>query len=324
MLVISRAEVRELLDDRTCIELMRTAMIALSNGQTIQTPRQIITLSIGIFGVMPGALGANALFGAKLISVFSGNRALGGQSHQGGIMLFEGGQGAAIALVHAGEITAIRTAAASAFATDILARVDAAHLAVLGYGEQAAAHIRAMMLVRPIKRVTVWGRDTARAERFAQQVSSLLDVECEAAADVSHAAQHADIICTTTSASDPILFGADIAIGTHVNVVGSSHAGPAEIDIELVRTARFFGDCRAHVLSQGAEFIRAREADMITDTHFLAEVGEVAAGDAVGRQTRDDITVYKSLGHIVQDLAAAEFVYEQALSAGHGVAVSFD
>src|SRR5258706_8684834 len=168
MRMIDRDEVRERLTYEVCMPLVRRAMIALSRGETRQLLRAIVPLGGGgLFGVMPGALGERAMFGAKLVSVFPENFAKGVQSHQGVVVLFDGEGGAPLCVVHAGEVTAIRTAAASAVATDALARPDARRLALLGYGEQAHTHARAISRVRPLSAITVWGRSAERAEAFA-------------------------------------------------------------------------------------------------------------------------------------------------------------
>src|SRR5271170_6325704 len=165
MRFIDREEVARRLTYDVCIPIVRDAMIAFSRGETRQLLRSIIPLGEGrLFGVMPGAMGERATFGAKLVSVFPENFALGIQSHQGLVILFEPDTGQPVCVLHAGEITAIRTAAASAVATDALARSDASRLAILGYGEQAATHARALLKVRPIQSVRVWGRDSERAQ----------------------------------------------------------------------------------------------------------------------------------------------------------------
>jgi ornithine cyclodeaminase len=288
---------------------VRDAMIALSRGETKQHLRSILPLSPGrLFGIMPGALGDHATFGAKLISVFADNFANNVPSHQGLILLFDPASGAPICVVDAISITAIRTAAASAVATDALARPDASHLAILGYGEQATTHIRAIQQVRALDSITVWGRSPERAQAFALRMQPELNLPITPADTPAHAVAQADIICTLTSATDPILHSADVRPGTHLNVVGS---GPAEVDNDLVLHSRFFVDSRESVLAQGGEFLRAKAAGLITDDHILAEIGQVLAGDAQGRLSPNDITVYKSLGHIVQDLAPAWALYSQ-------------
>lgn len=312
MRVIEREEVARRLTHDVCIPIVRQAMIAFSNGGTRQLLRSIIPLAQGhLFGIMPGALGENAAFGAKLISVYPENFANGRQSHQGLVVLFEPETGEPVCVVHAGEITAIRTAATSAVATDALARPDARRLAILGYGEQAVAHARALLKVREIQSVGVWGRALDRTEAFCQRMGAELGIPFFSATEVEDLVSDADIICTVTGAREPVLKGAWVRPGTHVNLVGSSVAGPVEIDTDLVARSRFIADSREGVLRQGAEFLRAKEAGVIDDDHIVAEIGQILTGDIVGRQSDADITIYKSLGHIVQDLACAWALYSQ-------------
>jgi ornithine cyclodeaminase/alanine dehydrogenase-like protein (mu-crystallin family) len=313
MRLIDREEVSIRLTYEVCIPIVRDAMIAFSRGETKQLLRSIIPLSEGrMFGIMPGALGAHAPFGAKLISVFQENFAKGIQSHQGLVILFDPESGAPVCVAHAGEITAVRTAAASAVASDALARRDSRCLALLGYGEQARTHARAICKVRDIQSIVVWGRRPDRAARFAEQTQAELKVPVRHAEGVREAVAEADIICTLTSAYEPILKGEWVRPGAHVNLVGSSYAGPAEVDNELVVRSRFIVDSREGVLQQGGEFLRAKEAGLVTDDHIAGEIGEVLTGKIEGRQSDEQITVYKSLGHIVQDLASAWALYSDS------------
>lgn len=313
MRLIDREEVARRLTYEVCLPVIRDAMVAFSKGETKQLLRSILPLSDGrMFGIMPGAMGAHAVFGAKLISVFHENFERGLPSHQGLVILFDPESGAPICAADAREITAIRTAAASAVATDALARREARCLALLGYGEQAQTHARAIRLVREIDSITVWGRSPERARRFAESMEAEFGLAVIAAADVRQAVAEADIVCTVTSASEPILKGEWVRAGTHVNVVGSSHAGPAEVDSGLVVRSRFFVDSRESVLAQGGEFLRAKAAGLIGDEHIVAEIGQVLAGDVPGRRSEEEITVYKSLGHVVQDLASAWVLYSRA------------
>ena len=312
MRFIDRAEIARRLTYDLCIPIVREAMIAFSKGETKQLLRSIITLSEGrLFGVMPGAMGAEAVFGAKLISVFHGNFDKGAPSHQGVVVLFDPESGAPVCVLEAGEITAIRTAAASAVATDALARPNATRLALLGYGEQAATHARAISKVRKLKSIAVWGRSPERAQAFAARMQTELGLPFTAAPSAEAAAREADIICTVSAAAEPILLGAWVQPGTHVNIVGSSYAGPVEVDNDLVVRSRFIADSREGALRQGAEFLRAKEVGLIGDDHIVAEIGQVLAGDIEGRRNNEEITAYKSLGHIVQDLASAWAIYRQ-------------
>lgn len=313
MRMIDREEVAARLGYEVAIPLVREAMVAFSSGETRQLLRSILPLSEGrLFGVMPGALGPHAPFGAKLISVFKDNFARGIQSHQGVIVLYEPDGGAPVAVVDAGEVTAIRTGAASAVATEALSRVDSRRMAILGYGEQAGTHARAISRVRRIAEIAVWGRSPERAAAFAAAMSRELGLPVRACATAEAAVSEADVVCTVTAASEPVLKGAWLKAGAHVNVVGSSYAGPVEVDEALVVMSRFFVDSREGVLAQGAEFLKAKASGAIGDDHILGEIGEVLAGRVEGRRSSDEITVYKSLGHVAQDLACAWALYAAA------------
>jgi ornithine cyclodeaminase len=307
--VIGAEEVRRRLTYDACIPLVREAMIALSNGETRQLPRGIVDLAEGrALGTMTGALGLRDVFGAKVISVFPENFALGKPSHQGIVVLFDPETGAPALVCDAGEVTAIRTAAASAVATDALARGDASRMAVLGYGEQARTHIDAIAHVRRLSEVLVWGRSYERAAAFAS--AAAYDFPVRAVRSAEDAVREADIVCTVTAAADPILLGRWLPEGVHVNLVGSSRAGPREVDTELVARSRYFADHAEGVRIQGAELIAAIAEGSVGEGHLLGEIGEVLSGKIPGRTRPNDITAYKSLGHIVQDLAAARFLME--------------
>lgn len=310
MRFIDREEIARRLTYELCIPMVRDAMIAFSKGETKQLLRSVIPLAAGrLFGIMPGAMGGQGPFGAKLISVFQDNFAQGKPSHQGLVILFDPATGEPVCVADASEITAIRTAAASAVATDVLAREDARKLAILGYGEQAATHVRAIGKVRRLESISVWGRSIERAQAFVDRMQAEVGVPISAAVGVEEAVAQADIICTVSAAVEPILMGAWVRPGTHVNVVGSGFAGPAEVDNDLVARSRFIADSREGVLSQGAEFLRAKAAGLIGDDHIVGEIGQVLAGDMAGRRSPEEITVYKSLGHVVQDLASAWALY---------------
>lgn len=317
MMVISGAEVAERLDYPRAIALVREAMIALSGGRTKQLLRSILDLGGAAFGLMPGAMDAGP-FGAKLVTVFPDNPQRGLTSHQGLVLLFDAETGAPVCAVDAAEVTAIRTAAASAAATEVLARPDARRLAILGYGEQAWRHACALPHVRAVDEVRVWGRSPQRSRAFADRVTAELGLPCRACTTVAQAVADADIICTTTAASEPILTSADVADGAHLNVVGSSRAGPSEIETALVARARFFADHRAGVLAQGAEFLHAKAEGLVADAHVLGEIGEVFAAALPGRRSDADVTLYKSLGSVVQDLACGWDLYTRSRAEGFG------
>jgi ornithine cyclodeaminase/alanine dehydrogenase-like protein (mu-crystallin family) len=289
------------------IAAVRDAMIALSDGRARQLLRSFIGLEEKTFALMPAALSVDGYFGAKLISVFFDKE--GRRLHKGLVVLFAPG-GEPVCTADAEAITHIRTGAASAVATEALARKDAHVMAVLGVGQQARSHIDAIAKVRQLSKVIVWGRSPERAAAFARDMARATGLDIVTAPSAREAVASADIVCTVTSAREPILEAAWLRPGTHVNVVGSSAPGPVEIDQALVVQSRFVADHREHVLVHGAEFLRAKEAGAVTDAHVVAEIGEVLSGAKPGRTSKDEITVYKSLGHAVQDIASAAWLYE--------------
>ena len=307
-MVIDAATVRAQLSHAAAYDAVRDAMIALSGGRVRQLLRSFIGLeSGGTFALMPAALDGG-VFGAKLVSVITGPD--GRRSHQGVVVLFDGEDGAPICVADAAEITALRTAAASAVATDALARPDANVLAILGTGLQAQEHAAAVAAARDLSEIRIWGRSTDRSRALAQLITLETGVPVRVAADVATAVSGADIVCTVTSARDPILKGDQIGPGVHINVVGSSGPGPAEIDDALVAKSRFFVDHAEHVRAHGAEYLRALANGEIAEDHIAGEVGAVLVG-AAGRTSPEEVTIYKSLGHAVQDLAVAAWLYER-------------
>lgn len=313
-------DVRALLDYAGCIGAVREAMAAFTADGTPQPLRNIIEIAPGkLFGLMPGTRPAPHGFGAKLVSVFGDPGRPGRTAHRGVVVLFNRDTGEVDCLADAGEVTEIRTAAASAVATDVLARPDAKRLAIFGCGVQAATHLRAIALVRRLEQVLVWGRSLDAAQAFAARMQAETGLPVRAVADARAAAGEADMICTVTASSTPVLFRAWVRPGTHVNVVGSSWAGPVEVDDALVVASRYVADSRRSVLAAGAEFLNAKAAGLIGDDHIVAEIGEVLLGRVPGRRSPDEITLYKSLGHVVQDLAAAGYVHARAsgLPRGH-------
>lgn len=311
IVVLDAPTVRARLTYEMAIPVIREAMLALSDGRVRQLLRSFIGVGEGrTFAIMPAALSERGVFGAKLVSVFADGH--GRKAHEGLVVLFDADTGAPVCLADAAEITAIRTAAASAVATDALARADAGVLAVLGLGKQAAAHIQAISKVRDLSEVRVWGRTPERAEGFARDMAAASGLPVRAFASIAAATQGADIICTVTAAVDPILSLASVARGAHVNAVGSSGPGQAEIASDLVASSRFIVDHREHVLAHGGEFLRAKAAGMVDDDHIAAELGQVLSGARLGRTGPADITLYKSLGHAAQDLAAAAWLHQHA------------
>lgn len=307
------AQVKELLDYPGCIDAMRTAMTALSTGERPQPLRQIFPVGDGqMWGTMPGELAALSIFGAKLVSVFADVERPGCTRHQGVVVVYDGKTGAVTAIADAEPVTRIRTGCASAAATDALARPNSDVLAVFGTGVQAEAHLRALPLVRHVRDILLWGRSAEKTRAFADRMSEEIGRPITPVLEAREAAERADIICTVTSSRDPVLLAEWVNPGTHINLVGSSYLGPVEVDNELVAKARYVADYRPGALAQGAELASARDAGLVDDSHVVCEIGDVFAGRVRGRENDEQITIYKSLGHVVQDLASVDYIHRRA------------
>jgi ornithine cyclodeaminase/alanine dehydrogenase-like protein (mu-crystallin family) len=323
--VLRGTEVRQLLPMAECVDLMHRTMIAVAERRVVLPLRSVMVMpgELGKLGNMPGYLAEPECFGVKLVSLIPRNKPPQYSSHLGLVLLFEVEHGCPVALLDAAEITALRTAAASGLATRLLARPDAGDLALLGAGEQAQSHLRAMLAVRTLRRVRVWARDAHKAAEFAKREGAAHHISIEASPTVREAVAGADIICTVTKAREPILLGEWLTPGAHLNVVGSSIAAAAEIDTPTVVNSRFFVDWRESTVNEGGEYLRALKAGAITPEHIQGEIGEVANGSKVGRRSPSDITLYKSLGIAPQDLASAHYVLEKARAAGVGQVIDF-
>ena len=323
VLIINQSEVRRLLPMNECIDVMAEALTELARGRAVQPLRSIMWLpeKVGALGVMPSYLAGINSIGLKVISVFPGNHGTQYDSHQGAVMVFEATHGQLLALMDATSITAIRTAAVSGVATRLLARPDAKSVAILGTGVQATTHLAAMIEVRTVTGARVWGRKAENAVRFAERESVRHGIPVSASATVQEAVNGVDIICTTTGAREPILCGEWISPGAHINAVGSSVAFARELDTAAVKTSRLYVDRRESTLNEGGDFLLAKKEGAIGDDHIIGEIGELLTGVLGGRRTPGEITLFKSLGLAIEDLAAANFVYRKAVESGAGTLV---
>ena len=320
MLVLEENDVETLLPMADAIEVLDAVMRDVARGAT-ELPLRF-AMPVGDdnkMGVMPGAIPDPACYGIKLVSLFPGNPARGLSSHRGAIVLFEAETGGAVAMMDAGLLTALRTAAASAVATRALARAQAQTLAIVGYGEQAWHHLAAIRAVRPIRRLAVAGRDAGKAAAFAARAAARYPaLEISSSDDVARAVAGADIVCTVTASPTPVLMGDWLAEGAHVNVVGASIPSMREVDDRLVERGDIWVDYLPSALAQAGEIVDMIAAGRLRATDLKGEIGAVLAGDAPGRATADQITIYRSLGVAAQDLACAWRVLERAEAQGRG------
>ena len=321
--ILNQAEVKQLLPMNECIAVMAEALKTLARGHAILPLRPVLWLpeKVGALGMMPAYLGDLNAMGLKVVSVFPGNHGTEYDSHQGAVMLFETEHGRLLAIMDASAITAIRTAATTAVATHLLARADAGDLAILGSGIQARTHLEAMRLARPIRRVRVWSRNPEHARQFAERESRRPGVKIEPVESAQAAVTGADLICTTTAAREPVLLGDWLTPGAHVNAVGSSVAFTRELDTAAVVKSRLFVDRRESTINEAGDFIFPKKEGALGDDHIRGEIGELLLGAIPGRASADEITLFKSLGLAVEDLAAAHHIYQQALAKGVGLAV---
>ncbi len=324
--LLSDKDVHALLPMAVCIDVMADALRSVAVGDAMLPLRTVLRLgdSMNAFATMPAVLGRgdSAAIGAKIITVFPGNDATPFDSHIGVVLLFDGSNGSLLAIADASSITAIRTAAVSGLSARLLANDDATELAILGAGVLAMPHLEAMCAVRPIRRLRIWTRSGAaaggRAQQFADRARVAHNIDVAVYDDARDAVYGADIVCTITSSRSPVLEGAWLSPGTHVCAVGASLAIARELDSAAVQRARLFVDRRESAFAEAGDFLLPRAEGVITDAHMLGELGELVTGAVPGRQSRDDITLFKSLGLAVEDVAALRYLLARAHETGAG------
>lgn len=315
ILVLTHAEVEALLPMPECISVMSEALVALALGHLQQPLRMVVRPegASGLMALMPAYRSHETpVFGLKAICVFPANPTKGLDAHQGSVMLFSGETGELLALLNASAVTAIRTAAVSGVATQLLARPDAAELTIIGSGVQARSHLAAMACSRPIKRARIASRDFIHAQHFAEALQGNYSFPLEPVASVQAALSGADLVVTATTAFEPVLKLAWIAPGAHINAVGTHSPAAREVDAATMAAAALFVDRRESALNEAGDYLLAARDGIIAPEHIRAEIGEVLTGSRPGRRAPNEITLFKSLGLAVEDLAAAEYAYRQA------------
>lgn len=314
--VIDERDVKRLLPMGECIDVMAAALASLARGE-LHNPLRFVVRPPGepsLLGLMPAHRSApSPLYSLKTVAIFPGNSARGLDPHQGFVALFDGETGETRAILSAAAITAVRTAAVSGVATRALAREDARTLAILGAGFQAHAHLEAMRAVRDFDRVLVWNRTPGRTGAFDG---------AEAAATAEEAVRDADVVVTATAATEPILHRAWLKEGAHVNAVGSSIPTTRELDTATMVEAALYVDRRESTVSEAGDYLIPLREGALGPASIRGELGEVLIGAARGRQSEEELTVFKSLGLAVEDLAAAEYVLARAEAENAGAVVS--
>jgi ornithine cyclodeaminase len=320
ILVLSQQEVEQLLDMEGCIDAMADALASLARGE-VHVPLRTVVRPAGedtFIGLMPAHRGGGTpLYSLKTVCVFPDNPKRGLDAHQGTVTLFDGETGETRAILNASAVTAIRTAAVSAVATRLLARDDARVLGILGAGVQARSHLEAMRAVRDFDEVRIYSPTAAHAEALAGEAGA------DAVGSAEDAVRGADVVVTATSSVDPVLRRDWLGPGAHVNVVGGRPPTMRELDVATVADSAFYVDRRESAENEAFDYRDALEAGAIAPGHIRGEIGEVLIGAVPGRTDAAQLTVFRSLGLAVEDLAAAEYVVRRARERGVGVEVPF-
>ena len=320
MIVLSERDVRELLDMESCIEAMTEVLASLARGELFNPLRSIARPPEAdtLLGLMPAyRAGSAPAYALKEIVIVPTNPSRGLDTHMGGVLLHDGTTGELVAIMNASPITEIRTAAVSGVATRALARPDAQRVAILGAGAQARGHVHAMRAVLDDPEIRIWARKLEAAEELAAETGA------SASPSIDAALFGAEVVCTTTAATEPIVEKRWLTRGAHVNAVGSCFPTTRELDTETVADASFFTDRRESCLNEAGDFILAAAEGAVGPEHIKAELGEVLAGMHPGREHEDELTVFESLGIAAEDLASAELIVRRARERGVGTEVDF-
>ena len=338
VLVLSHRDVLAALTPDACAEAMAAVLAGHARGETFMPLRSVMMppAAAGFMGLMPGWRGqpggGGAGFALKAVCILPGNPGRGLDAHQGLVALFDGETGVPTAILDASAVTAVRTAAVTAVATRVLARDDARTLAVLGAGTQARAHLRALADVREFEQVRVYAPTRAHAQAVVQEMAGELARragrageprgELSVAASAEEAVRGADVVVTVTNAREPVLRHAWLKPGAHVSAVGASTPQARELDTDTVAASALFCDSRESLRHEAGEFrLAVAEGKIAGEEHIRAELGEVLVGTAAGRRDAAELTLFRSLGLAIEDLAAAESAVAAAAARGIGTEV---
>jgi ornithine cyclodeaminase/alanine dehydrogenase-like protein (mu-crystallin family) len=325
VLVLTYDDVERLLPMDECIDVMADALAALARGEMFQPLRSIAKPpdAAGLIGLMPAYRGGErSAFALKAINVIPDNPRLRGlDTHQGAVLVSSGETGELEALVNASAITEIRTAAVSGVATRALARDDSRVVAILGAGVQARSHLLAMAAARPFEYGRIWSRDVEQARKLADEIS--LPFPLEVVSSAENAVHDADVVVTATASPEPVVRRDWVADGTHINAVGACFPHTRELDGATVAASTLIVDRRESAENEAGDYLLAVQDGAIGRDHIAAELGEVLTGDHPGRTSDDEITLFKSLGIAIEDLAAADHVVRKAREQGVGAEVPF-
>ena len=314
MIVIGKQEVRELMTMGETIELMKETLADLNEGKSSMAMRTNHKLSGNDFYLlMPAYLIEKEYFGVKLITIFPSNHDKGLPSHQGVVLLFSAEDGQEKAAIDCIEVTALRTAAVSAVATDLLAKKDAKVLGFLGAGVQARNHVESLLLVRDIDEILVWDLYESAAKKFADEMSAKFGVKVTVCENAEQVVSNSDIVTTVTLAKEPIVNGDWVKPGTHINAVGASAKAYREIDSKTVAKAKFYADKKESTLGESSDFLVPMEEGLFGEDHIVGEIGDILLGKTPGRENEEEVTMFEAMGLAVEDIATSAYIYEKKI-----------
>ncbi len=319
-LLLSEEDVRIVLSMEDLIAAMRTALEQFSTKRVEQPLRSVIEVGLqkAAFAVMPAFVTTPPALGAKLVTVFPSNAGAGLPTHLATILLLDSMTGELVAIMDGRYITEARTAAVSAVSTDLLAREESSVLAIIGSGIQARSHVDALGRVRDLRTIRAWSRTPDRLEQFIREIEPRTTAQVVRCSSAREAVNGADVVVLATSAREPVVLGDWIREGTHICAVGACRPSEREMDTALVARARLFVDSRAGALTEAGDVVMPMAEGAFEAGHILGELGEVLAGRIAGRRAAADVTIFKSLGMAVEDVAAAHLAYEKAAERGLG------
>ena len=308
-----------------CITIMENIFIQLEEDQAFNPLRSAMLIpgENGLLSMMPGYVNKQDIMGIKSVSVYPENANIGLESHQGSVTLFNALNGTPLAIMDAGQITAIRTAAISGLATRILAKKNSKILAILGSGIQAKTHIEAMTTILNLEEIRVWSKNKKNAKKLVEEQRKKYAIPFRPFDTVNEAIYNADIICTTTAAVEPILQGNYLMQGVHINAVGSSVRNTRELDGFAIKLSKLYVDKIESTINESGDFLMAKQEGTIDDNHIIGTLGEILTKQKKGRNNINDITLFKSLGLAVEDIATAFFIYDKYVKSNKGNWVEF-
>lgn len=328
MLVLSRADLEQVLRPDTLVAALETAFRRYAGGLCRITTRTVIPADDGgVLLLMPAAWRAGGgeatpALGTKLVTVYPGNAARGHPTLYGSYVLMNGQTGQPLAFLEATFLTGIRTGATSALAAQYLARPDARVLACFGAGVQAGFQLRCLAAVLPIDRVLVVGRDPDRARAFCRAMRDRLGLAVDVASDAAKAVGEADVVTCATTSATPVVSGANLRPGTHVDAVGAFRSTDREVDTDAVRRSLVVVDTYEGALEEAGDLLIPLAAGAIGREHITAELAELVTGSRPGRTAGEAITLFKSVGFALEDLAAARLAVEKARAQGVGTEIA--